>query len=95
MKAAKARKMTKKAIRKAVGKQLRYVKRDLGIVDRLLQQIPQTTLNRKQQQDLEIIQKLYQQQKTMYETRTHRIDERIVSISQPHVRPIVRGKASA
>jgi len=28
----------------------------------------------------------------MYETRTHRVDDRIVSISQPHVRPIVRGK---
>lgn len=95
LKAAKARKMTKKAIRKAVGKQLRYVKRDLGSVDRLLQKIPKTTLNRKQQQDLETIQKSYQQQKTMYETRTRRIDDRIVSISQPHVRPIVRGKASA
>ena len=31
----------------------------------------------------------------MYETRTHRIDNRIVSISQPYVRPIVRGKAAA
>ena len=29
----------------------------------------------------------------MYETKTHRIDHRIVSISQPYVRPIVRGKA--
>lgn len=95
LKAAKARKMIKRAIRKAVGKQLRYVKRDLGMVDRLLQQTPKTTLNRKQQQDLGTIQKLYQQQKTMHETRTHRIDERIVSIGQPHVRPIVRGKASA
>ena len=30
----------------------------------------------------------------MYETKTHSIPSRIVSISQPHVRPIVRGKAS-
>ena len=29
----------------------------------------------------------------MYDTRTHTIENRIVSISQPHVRPIVRGKA--
>ncbi len=28
----------------------------------------------------------------MFQTKTHRIDDRIVSISQPHVRPIVRGK---
>lgn len=31
----------------------------------------------------------------MYEKRNTRIDDRIVSISQPHVRPIVRGKVSA
>ena len=29
----------------------------------------------------------------MYEHRCHQIDARIVSITQPHVRPIVRGKA--
>jgi hypothetical protein len=28
----------------------------------------------------------------MYQHRQHRIDDRIVSIAQPHVRPIVRGK---
>jgi hypothetical protein len=31
----------------------------------------------------------------MYENNSHRVSDRIVSISQPHVRPIVRGKASA
>ena len=29
----------------------------------------------------------------MYATGVHRIDDRIVSMAQPHVRPIVRGKA--
>lgn len=29
----------------------------------------------------------------MYDKNTHRIDDRIVSIDQPHIRPIVRGKA--
>ncbi|MBN2333840.1 MAG: transposase [Deltaproteobacteria bacterium] len=29
----------------------------------------------------------------MYQTRSQRCDHRIVSISQPHVRPIIRGKA--
>jgi len=29
----------------------------------------------------------------MYENNSQRVDDRIVSISQPHVRPIVRGKA--
>jgi len=29
----------------------------------------------------------------MYYNKTQRIEDRIVSISQPHIRPIVRGKA--
>lgn len=39
--------------------------------------------------------KVYEQQHHMYTHRTHQIDDRIVSISQPHIRPIVRGKAKA
>ena len=35
------------------------------------------------------------QQLKMYETQTNTIADRIVSIHQPHVRPIVRGKANA
>jgi hypothetical protein len=31
----------------------------------------------------------------MYDQRSHSVPGRIVSVSQPHVRPIVRGKASA
>ena len=31
----------------------------------------------------------------MYDHHEHRIDDRIVSVSQPHVRPIKRGKAGA
>lgn len=39
------------------------------------------------------IQKLYEQQKYMYDNRTHSVENRIVSISQPYLRSIVRGKA--
>ena len=38
---------------------------------------------------------LYEQQREMYETHTNRIDNRIVSLSRPWVRPIVRGKQNA
>ena len=41
------------------------------------------------------ILKMWQQQKAMFESGVHRCDDRIVSIFQPHVRPIVRGKARA
>ena len=36
---------------------------------------------------------LYDQQKYLYDNNTHKVENRIVSISQPYVRPIVRGKA--
>jgi len=38
---------------------------------------------------------LYRQQLWMYENRTHSIADRIVSLYQPHVRPMVRGKAKS
>lgn len=31
----------------------------------------------------------------MYENKVHSVPDRIVSISQPYIRPIVRGKAAA
>ena len=40
-----------------------------------------------------IIQEVYRQQRQMYESRSHQVADRIVSVSQPHVRPIVRGKS--
>ena len=41
------------------------------------------------------IRKVYEQQKYMYENKVHSVPDRIVSISQPYIRPIVRGKADA
>ena len=78
--------------RKAIGQQLRYVKRNLGHTVEMMQKYGAEALSSNQKHWLETIKKLYEQQLFMYETRTHRVDDRIVSISQPHVRPIVRGK---
>ena len=39
------------------------------------------------------IRTVYEQQKYMYDNRTHSVPDRIVSVSQPFVRPIVQGKA--
>lgn len=38
---------------------------------------------------------LYVQQKYMYDNKTHSVEHRIVSITQPWIRPIVRGKVKA
>jgi hypothetical protein len=58
---------------------------------------PSDTLNgsRQQYKTLLVISEVYRQQKWMYDHRSLRIDDRIVSINKPHVRPIKRGKAGA
>jgi hypothetical protein len=80
-----------KQIRKVKGQQLNYLKRNLSFVMQMMEDGGE--LDPKQQEMLQTIKKLYQQQHEMYENRSNRVDDRIVSISQPHIRPIVRGKA--
>lgn len=85
----------RKTVRKAIRKQLSYVLRDLGHIDILLDGYAQKDfpLSLKMQHQLWVIKELFRQQDIMYRMKTHSIPDRIVSISQPHVRPIVRGKA--
>jgi hypothetical protein len=90
---AKRRNKSGKQIRKAVGKQLRYIRRDLGIVETFLQS--GKALPGRSRERLETIKNLYGQQLFMFENRTHKVENRIVSLSQPWIRPIVRGKAKA
>jgi transposase, IS5 family len=93
---AKKRKNKPKSIRKAIRKQLQYIKRDLGHIEKIKNQFECLHyLNRYQYHNLLVIHELYRQQKEMFDNWSHHVDDRIVSISQPHVRPIVRGKASA
>jgi hypothetical protein len=94
--AAKRRKASPKTIRKAIKKQLQYIRRDIGHISTLLNQgASLDLLSRQQYKSLLVIQELYRQQEWMYTHKSHSIEDRIVNISQPHVRPIVRGKASA
>ena len=91
----KNRKRTTRQRRKTLGQQLRFLGRNLKTIEKLAERVPLTILPRRQYRVLLIIHELYRQQLWMYENRCHRINDRIVSISQPHVRPIVRGKAAA
>jgi len=88
---AKRRKRTGKQIRKAIKKQLQYVRRDLKYIDRFLEE--ENELSSRQAERLIVIRKVYEQQRYMYDNGTHSVPDRIVSISQPYIRPIVRGKA--
>lgn len=91
---AKQKRPRRKVMRKAVGKQLRYLRRNLMHIDQLLADgACLTWLSHRQYRLLLVIQEVFRQQLRMYETQTHRIEHRLVSLSQPHIRPIVRGKA--
>ena len=90
LKYARSRKHTAKMTRKAIGKQLGYLRRDLSYIDAMLEQ--GKTLKVREMQKLETIRSIYEQQKNMYDNHTHTVPDRIVSVSQPFVRPIVRGK---
>lgn len=92
---AKQKKPGAKKIRKAIGQQLNYLKRNLGHIATMVELHPGMLgqLDRYDYKCLLVIHTLYEQQRQMHELRTHTVADRIVSISQPHVRPIVRGKA--
>jgi IS5 family transposase len=95
LKIAKQKKPRGKAIRKAIGKQLSYLCRNLKTIDSLLNLEGHGNLSARQSRELATIRTLYSQQQEMYTNKTHQIKDRIVSICQPHIRPIVRGKAKA
>jgi transposase, IS5 family len=94
---AKKKKRRYKIIRKAVGQQLNYVNRNLKKVELLLTDYDSIDwiFTKHELKYLQVIQEVYRQQRQTHSTKTHSTTDRIVSIHQPHVRPIVRGKAGA
>jgi len=94
---SKKRKKSKRQIQLAIGKQLRYLRRNLKSVDTLLDTVEDGhfPLYWPYQRMLWVIREVYRQQMEKYRTQTTVIPDRIVSVHQPHVRPMVRGKAGA
>jgi transposase, IS5 family len=91
---AKQRKPNSKKIRKAMRQQLGYVRRNLAHIDTLIAAGAKLSeLKKNLYRNLLVVSEVYRQQQLMYGQGCHRIDNRIVSITQPHVRPIVRGKS--
>ena len=77
---------------------MNFLRRNLKHIDAVIQKHPEEwekALTRWQRERLAVIRTLYAQQREMYESGSKRIDDRIVSLSQPWVRPIVRGKQNA
>ena len=94
LKVAKKRNLSYQERRKAIGKQLKYLKKNLGHIEELIKAGSDLkNLSKRQQNLLETIHKVYEQQRAMWENKTQSVPQRIVSLTQPHIRPIVRGKA--
>lgn len=95
LKVAKKKIKGKKEVRKALRRQLSYLRKNINSIDGLLDSYEKIPLKQKNYKYLLVIREVYRQQKEKYKSNSTRIPDRIVSIHQPHVRPMVRGKASA
>lgn len=95
LKTAQKKTRSKKEIRHAMRKQLGYVRRNLKNINLLLDQYETVPFDERQYKYFFVIQTLYDQQDQMYKQKVHSVEHRIVSIHQPHVRPMVRGKTNA
>ena len=94
LKVAKKRRVSQKERTDAMVKQLQYIKRNLSHIEKLINSGAELSrLSPRNYKMLLVITEVYRQQLWMSENESNRIDDRIVSISQPHIRPIVRGKA--
>ena len=92
---ARSKKVSKSKLRKAMRKQLGYLRRNLKTIDNLSLISSLLLLDKRDYKLLLVISEVYRQQQWMYDHGVKRIDDRIVSIYQPHVRPIKRGKAGS
>ncbi|MBD2505057.1 IS5 family transposase [Anabaena azotica] len=91
---AKKRKVNFNERRKAIKKQLQYIKRNCSHIQQLIDSgASLINLSNRQYKMLLVVSEVYRQQLWLYENKKRSIEDRIVSLSQPHIRPIVRGKA--
>ena len=94
---SKKRNKDNKQIRKAVGQQLRYLRRNIGTIHSMLDDFEDTRfpLLKRDQWLFWVMQHIYNQQQEMHTQKKHTCEHRIVNLYQPYVRPIVRGKDKA
>ena len=93
LKLSKKRRPSRKERRKGIKKQIQYIQRNLAHIEKLREDEEVAKLSKNEEKILLIIKKAYEQQVEMYENNENKVENRIVSLTQPHVRPIVRGKA--
>ena len=91
---AKQRRPTGNKRRQAIKKQLQYIKRNRDHIEQLIDLgVTLENVNKKQYKTLLVLTEVARQQQWLFDNNKQSIEDRIVSLSQPHIRPIVRGKA--
>jgi hypothetical protein len=91
---AQKRRPTRNKRRQAIKKQLQYIKTNASHIEQLIDAGASLEgLNKKQYKTLLVLTEVARQQQWLCDNKKQSISERIVSLSQPHIRPIVRGKA--
>lgn len=90
---SKKRQANKKTLRSAIRYHLNCLDRNVRSINAMLDMLGENPMPGRMLRDFWVVQAVNGQQREMYSNRTNRCDDRIVSISQPYVRPIVRGKA--
>jgi len=73
-------------------KLLRYVERNLKIIEKLNEKVSFEVLSQHLYKSLLVSSEIFRQQQIMFKSNVKRIDDRIVNVTQPHIRPIKRGK---
>jgi hypothetical protein len=89
---AKQRKPRRKQVRQAVREQLECVEKNVAMLENIWPKIDiESWLCHLER--FSTIKKIAEQQRFHYDNPSEPVPDRIVSVRQPHVRPIVRGKA--
>ena len=89
---SKKRQVNKKTLRSAIRYHLNCLDRNIKNINMMLDMLEENPLKHKTLREFWIIQTVNDQQRKMYDEKSNSCPDRIVSISQPYVRPIVRGK---
>ena len=88
---SKSKKKSAKKIRSYLRRDLERIRRDMEYIEAYRE--AGYELTESELAMYETIRELYRQQKYMFDNKTHTVENRIVSLRQSYIRPIVRGKA--
>jgi IS5 family transposase len=81
-------------IRKAIQQQLDHMERNLATIDALIAcSVRLLTAGRHWHHMLFVVSELVRQQRILYHSNSRSVPDRIASLCQAHLRPVIRGKA--